>query len=387
MQCDYYDAGRCRSCTLMGVPYTAQLRSGQQQVEEILAGHVPARAWLPPVGGRESRFRNKAKLVVAGRKGAPTLGILDDGGRGVDLRHCGLHEEPLHRAILALADLLPGSGLTPYDVPTRQGELKHVLLTVSPDAELMARFVLRSPGQRARVEELLVRWRTAVPGLRVASINLQPEHKAVLEGPEEIVLSAERTLPMRVGAITLHLGTRSFFQTNTPIATELYAQVAGWVAADRPGTVWDLYCGVGGFALACATAAPGWTPQVLGVEVSPEAVASARLSAAELGLSDSVRFLPGDATLQLGASADGASGVHEVPEAVVVNPPRRGIGPRLAAALEGSGARTLVYSSCNAASLATDLEQLPSWQVERARLFDMFPQTRHHEVAVLLRRR
>src|SRR5690606_1133108 len=237
----------------------------------------PARAWLPPVGGRESRFRNKAKLVVAGRKGAPTLGILDDGGRGVDLRHCGLHEEPLHRAILALADLLPGSGLTPYDVPTRQGELKHVLLTVSPDAELMARFVLRSPGQRARVEELLVRWRTAVPGLRVASINLQPEHKAVLEGPEELVLSAAPTLPMRVGAITLHLGTRSFFQTNTPIATELYAQVAGWVAADRPGTVWDLYCGVGGFALACATAAPGWTPQVLGVEVSPEAVASARL--------------------------------------------------------------------------------------------------------------
>ena len=60
---------------------------------------------------------------------------------------------------------------------------------------------------------------------------------------------------------------------------------------------------------------------------------------------------------------------------------------RLAAALERSGARTLVYSSCNAASLATDLEQLPSWEVERARLFDMFPQTRHHEVTVLLRRR
>ncbi|WP_134773356.1 methyltransferase domain-containing protein [Ornithinimicrobium flavum] len=394
MQCDYFDAGRCRSCTLMGVPYAAQLASGQRRVAETLERHVPAEVWLPPVSGPESHFRNKAKLVVGGRKGAPTLGILDDGGRGVDLRHCGLHEEPLHRAILALADLLPGSGLTPYDVPSRQGELKHVLLSVSPDAELMARFVLRSPGQRARVEELLARLRTALPGLRVASINLQPEHKAVLEGPEEVVLTPERTLPMRVGAMTLHLGTRSFFQTNTQVAGALYAQVAQWVAAERPRSVWDLYCGVGGFALACATAAPGWTPDVLGVEVSAEAVASARLGAEQLGLTDHVHFRTGDATAQLDAAAPLDADAGPDPEAgradpqtLVVNPPRRGIGPRLAGALERSGAATVVYSSCNPSSLATDLSRLPSWRVERARLFDMFPQTSHHEVAVLLHRR
>lgn len=382
MQCDYFDAGVCCSCTLMGVPYPAQVTSGQEQVARILAGHVPAEAWLPPFAGRESHFRNKAKLVVGGRKGTPTLGILDTGGRGVDLRHCGLHEEALHRAIVSLADLLAGSGLTPYDVPTRQGELKHVLLTVSPDAELMARFVLRSPGQRGRVEEVLAGLRTAVPGLRVASINLQPEHKAVLEGREEIVLTRERTLPMRVGPITLHLGTRSFFQTNTEVAAALYTQVADWVATRRPSSLWDLYCGVGGFALRCATALPDRTPPILGVEVSEEAVVSARLSASELGLSDHVRFRAGDATGQL----DGSNHL-DGPDAVVVNPPRRGIGPRLAAALERSGAQTLVYSSCNAVSLATDLGHLPSWEVEQARLFDMFPQTRHHEVAVLLRRR
>ncbi|QFG68606.1 methyltransferase domain-containing protein [Ornithinimicrobium pratense] len=378
MQCDYFDAGACGSCTLMGVPYAAQLASTQRTAAAYLAEHVPHDRWLDPQPSREAGFRNKAKLVVGGRKGAPTLGILDPGGEGVELRHCGLYEAELHRAVLVLADLVASSGLTPYDVPTRQGELKHLLVTVSPDAQLMVRLVLRSPGQLSRVRELAGPLRQALPGLRVLSVNLQPEHKAVLEGSEELVLSEQDTLPMRVNDLVLHLGTRSFFQTNTAVAAALYAQAARWVdgvdGGQGPRVLWDLYCGVGGFALHCA--APG--REVLGVEVSQDAVASARRSAEEQGLTDT-HFHEGDATTMLGEAG--------APDMVVVNPPRRGLGPRLAGRLEQSHVQHLVYSSCNARSLAGDLSRMPSWQVERARLFDMFPQTDHHEVAVLLRRR
>lgn len=378
MQCDYFDAGACRSCTLMGVPYAVQLATTQRTVAAYLAGHVTPDRWLDPQPSRESAFRNKAKLAVGGRKGSPTLGILHPGGEGVDLRHCGLYEPELHRAVLVLADLVADSGLTPYDVPTRQGELKHLLVTVSPDAQLMVRLVLRSPGQLSRVRELAGPLQEALPGLRVLSVNVQPEHKAVLEGPEELVLSEQDTLPMRVNELVLHLGTRSFFQTNTAVAAALYAQVARWVdgldAGRGPKLLWDLYCGVGGFALHCA--APG--RQVLGVEVSPDAVASARRSAEELGLTDT-RFEARDATTLL-AEADG-------PDTVVVNPPRRGLGARLTSRLEEGGVEHLVYSSCNARTLAADLSRMPSWRVEQASLFDMFPQTDHHEVAVLLRRR
>ena len=72
---------------------------------------------------------------------------------------------------------------------------------------------------------------------------------------------------------------------------------------------------------------------------------------------------------------------------VVVNPPRRGIGEHLARTLDGSGAHTVIYSSCNPTTLAADLEHLASFDVTAARLFDMFPHTHHAEVAVLLRRR
>ncbi len=93
-----------------------------------------------------------------------------------------------------------------------------------------------------------------------------------------------------------------------------------------------------------------------------------------------MRFAVGDATVLGGAPS-------ELPDAVVVNPPRRGIGEDLAGWLEGSGIPYLLYSSCNARTLARDLAHLPGYRPVRARLLDMFPQTEHYEVLMLLRRR
>src|SRR5690606_33302922 len=93
VQCDYFDAGVCRSCTLMGVDYDAQLADKVAHAERLLAPWTDAAEaqvqWLPPVASRPEAFRNKAKMVVGGTVDAPTLGILDAARRGVDLRGCG----------------------------------------------------------------------------------------------------------------------------------------------------------------------------------------------------------------------------------------------------------------------------------------------------------
>lgn len=387
MQCDYFDAGVCRSCTLMGQPYDAQLHDLQSAVADQLSDHVPRDRWLTPATGPESHFRNKAKLVVGGTRQRPTFGILDRAGLGVDLRDCGLYEPGLHTAVRQLADFVTELGLTPYDVPRRTGELKHLIVTHSPDGESMIRFVLRSPGQLGRLERALPQLRAAVPSTRVVSANLLPEHKAALEGDEELLLTTDEALPMRLGDITLHLRPRSFFQTNTTVAAQLYSQAQQWISQVSPTSVLDLFCGVGGFALHAAlgldTPRPPLSPStrpasVRGVELSAEAVASARLSASEIvGREElgAIQFETGDATHALDGN----------PDLVIVNPPRRGIGA-LAAALQRSEVPHVLYSSCNATSLAADLGAMPAYRVERARLFDMFPQTRHHEVLVLLSR-
>lgn len=358
----------------MRVPYERQVVDLQSQVGDTLAGVVDARAWAAPFVGSESGFRNKAKLVVGGTKGAPTFGILDADLRGVALPECGLYEPPLKSALDTLVPAVAELGLVPFDVRARQGELKHLIVTGSPDGGLMVRFVLRSPGQLPRIRRGLDSLRQAVPRLHVVSANLQPEHKAVLEGEEEILLSEAETLPMRVDDLTLHLRPRSFFQTNTQVAAGLYCQARAWIAEIDPASVLDLYCGVGGFALHAALA-PGRPRRVEGVEIAADAVASARRSAVDRGLD--VGFDVGDARSLTDLD-------HEL---VVVNPPRRGIGEDLCAAIERAAPEHVVYSSCNSTTLAKDLEALPGYGVARARLFDMFPQTRHHEVMVLLERR
>ncbi|MCY7400652.1 MAG: methyltransferase, partial [Nocardioides sp.] len=252
------------------------------------------------------------------------------------------------------------------------------LLTESPDGELMLRLVMRSTALEARVRSRLPGLMEVLPTLRVVTINIQPAHKAVLEGDREIVLTDASALPMRLATgVTLRLGPKAFFQTNTLVAEALYEQARTWVESLDVRTIWDLYCGVGGFALHLA----GVDREVLGVEVSADAIDAARDTASDtaIRLGMDVGFVAADATAY-------ALGSGAVPDLVVVNPPRRGIGPELAGWLESSDVRHVVYSSCNAESLARDLALMPSLRPLGARVLDMFPHTTHYEVIVLLAR-
>jgi 23S rRNA (uracil747-C5)-methyltransferase len=367
VDCHHYDAHRCRSCTLLEVPRAQQLSDKEAHARSL----VPSPVWLPTVAGPDAGFRNKAKMAVGGTAAAPTLGILDRSRAGIDLRDCALHSPGLTAALEVVAAFVTRADLTPYDVTTRRGELKHVLLTESPDGDLMLRLVVRSTADETRIRKHLPWLLEALPPLRVVSLNVQPTHAAVLEGEREIVLTPESSLPMRLEGLELALRPQGFFQTNTLVAAALYAQAREWVAGlPDVRTAWDLYCGVGGFAL--AVAGPGRT--VTGVEVSAEAVAAAQATAP-----DGVTFVAGDATAW-------ALGQPGAPDLVVVNPPRRGIGEDLARWLEVGEASYVVYSSCNAESLARDLELMPSLRPVEARVLDMFPQTTHYEVLVLLTR-
>lgn len=388
LRCHYYEAGRCRSCALIESPYAAQLEAKQQRCLELLP-QAPSGGWLRPFSGGDRGFRNRAKLVVGGRAGEVTFGILDYEGQGVDLRECAIQDARITAAIPKLATFLEATGLPPYEVPTRSGEVKFVHVTVSPSSELMVRFVVRSEHALRVLRSHLTELRELLPHAAVISVNLLPEHKAVLEGEREELLLGS-SLPMRLGfeeqPLTLHLRPQSFFQTNTAVAQELYAQVASWVAGARPASLWDLYCGVGGFALHCGLLRAeggvehgGQAGEIVGVELSEAAVESARRSSYEANIES--RFVVADATeFALAAQRD------ELPELVIVNPPRRGLGDTLAGWLEQSEIRHLVYSSCNPVSLAKDLARMPSYAVREARVFDMFPHTSHLEVAVLLER-
>lgn len=429
--CSLHDAGECRSCPDLARPLPEQLAAKQAQVASLLAdGPAPVArdTWLPPAGSAPTGFRNKAKMAVSGNVSAPVLGLADRFGGSLDLRGCPLHVDAIQESLPVLGQLVTGLGLEPYHIAADRGELKYLLLTASPTGALMVRWVLRSHRHVGTLRRALPRIRRALPQLEVMSANIQPVRQAVLEGEEEILLGLAEGMSDRLQmdlllpaqdvpgrpegreaeetVLPLLLPTRSFFQTNTAVAEELYATARQWaaqwasrrrVAGGRAGAdagrigagskrgavplrLWDLFCGVGGFALALASHPALHGAQVRGVELSASAIHGAQASARLMGLDPRrVWFEAGDARV-----LDPRSG--DVPDLLVVNPPRRGIGPDLAQRIEASGVGRVLYSSCNPSSLVSDLAAMPSLRVRRARLFDMFPHTGHAEVLVELGR-
>ncbi len=375
MQCSYFDAHLCRSCSAMGVPYGQQLQAKDDDARALLHPDDSVN-WLTPQSSEESKFRNKAKIVIAGSVLNPTLGIVTRDGQGIDLSGCGLYDPTISAMMPVLRELITRAKLTPYNIATRKGELKNILVTVSSSGESMIRFVVRS-------KKLLVAIRAEIPwlqqeiaGLKVVTVNLLRDPVALVEGAEEIILTEQQTLPMQLDQLTLHLRPQSFFQTNTAIANALYQQGQEWIEEVRPASVWDLYCGVGGFGLHAALAS---TAQVTGVELSAEAIESGRRTAQDLGIR-TINFHAEDATAFALNTRD------SYPDVLVVNPPRRGIGNELTDWIENSSIKTVIYSSCNARSLARDMERMPSYRLRAARVLDMFPQTSHYEVIALLQR-
>ena len=372
MHCALYDAGRCRSCQWLTQPPGEQLSAKMADLHHLLAG-FPVAEWCAPVSGPERAFRNKAKMVVSGSVEKPLLGMLHRDGTPEDLCDCPLYPASFAPVFAALKPFIARAGLTPYNVARRRGELKYLLLTESQlDGGMMLRFVLRSENKLAQLRAALPWLQAQLPQLKVISVNLQPVHMAIMEGEREIFLTEQQALAERFNNVPLWIRPQSFFQTNPTVASRLYATARDWVRQLPVTHMWDLFCGVGGFGLHCATP----EMRLTGIEISPEAIACATQSAAELGLTN-LQFQALDSTRF-------ATAQESVPQLVLVNPPRRGIGKALCDYLGKTRPQFIIYSSCNAQTMAKDIASLAGYRIERVQLFDMFPHTAHYEVLTLL---
>lgn len=375
MQCALFNADRCRSCQWIEQPISEQLAAKMVDLQTLLADFSVAE-WCAPVSGPEQGFRNKAKMVVSGSVEKPLLGMLHRDGTPEDLTDCPLYPETFAPVFAALKPFIARAGLTPYNVARKRGELKYVLLTESQkEGGMMLRFVLRSQSKLEQLRAALPWLQAQLPQLKVITANIQPVHMAIMEGEQEIFFTQQQALAETFNGVPLWIRPQSFFQTNPTVASSLYATARDWVRALPVKHMWDLFCGVGGFGLHCAT--PEMT--LTGIEIAPEAIACAKQSAAELGL-EKLHFQALDSTQF--ATAQG-----EVPQLVLVNPPRRGIGKALCDYLSEMAPEFIVYSSCNAQSMAKDFTHLAGYQVAKVQLFDMFPHTAHYEVLTLLVRR
>lgn len=314
------------------------------------------------------------KLSVTGTAAEPVIGLLDPSLEGTELLNCPLHLPKLNEIAHFIKEKIISEKLHPYEPKRRLGELKGLIMMSNKScSEIIVRFVLRSRDLQKRIERVSGELQNNFPRVKVVSINLQPVHHAILEGEEEILLSDDTIIWEELNGIAIAYGPQSFMQVTPEITEKLYYEAQRILSHYNVREVTELFCGSGGFLLTCAGAGISG----IGLELSHDAVLCAQKAAVKNGITN-VSFITADLSKELQPGTISR-------EAVIVNPPRRGIGGAVCKMILESRPKYILYSSCNPNSLCEDLKALSkAYKIDSITPFDMFPMTNHLEVLCLL---
>ena len=408
LECHHYQSDRCRSCQWIEKDLAHQIIEKENHLIQLLKTTPFYDNDYPSLlqetqSGPISEFRNKAKMVALGGAHNPSLGIENHHGKIVSLVDCPLYTPDMQELLLGIQEWIQVAGIPPYRKDKQKGELKYVLVTQNRQNEFMVRLVLRSLDIQKRIEERLPLLQEKFPKIKVLTINIQSEHKAIIEGHQEIILSDKNYLVESLNDIPLAMTPGGFFQTNSHLAETLYKTASLWAYStveqmnnqchlDKNNAeinIWDLFCGVGGFGISISQYFKKQllNPILTGIEISPEAIHAATTTANKIHLKN-ISFQAMD-------SQDYTSNKTFVkkyeksnsPHIMIVNPPRRGISQSVCEFIESSQVLSIIYSSCEAKTLASDLCMMPSYEIKKIQIFDLFPHTAHYETLCLLQRK
>lgn len=376
MKCDYFIHSKCSSCNLLNLEYKKTIELKESHLESLFNG-VDLKL-KPSIGLNDhvEHSRNKAKLAAYNGIEEIEFGYYDKDQSFHELEDCPLHSEGINDIVKVIKEILPLYKINAYDLKEKKGELKYLILSKSiSHNDYLIRFILRSKESLDRLKKLSVELKNQYPQIKVITANIQPEHMAILEGPEEICLTSEDSIVHVYEDVHLFLGARSFFQVTPEIAQKLYGRIGEIVLQEKIDSFLDLYCGVGAFSFFAAR----YAKEVVGVEISPEAIEFAKKSRGANKIKGSLEFYAQDVNAFLKGDISHAN-------AVMVNPPRRGLSSEIIGNIKSLKPQYIFYSSCNAESLKRDYDELKeSYQIVESQIFDMFPFTNHYETLIILK--
>ena len=378
-------ANDCGGCTLQHLADSAQTRWKARQIQQTMQriGGIDVAPAEPLVDSdRCLGYRNRALIPLKrDQNGRLKAGYYRPRSHKiVNLNHCPVLDprldalvEPLKRDLDATGwpadhDLIDGQGLRHLGLRLASASGDILITLISSHAEL--------PG----LEELAQSWLQRWPAVKGVCLNLQPKANNLVLGRTTHCLAGVPTIEEQFCGIKLSLSSTTFVQVNTPQAERIVQRLCDWLEIQCPGgSVVDAYCGVGTISLPLAKR--GF--HVQGLELNPDSVEQARINAMHNGLSSHCSFDAGDVADLLASQLSDC-------QALVLDPPRRGLDPRVVASIIDQPPAALAYLSCDPATQARDLKALLSpagpYELEMLQPVDFFPQTTHLESLALLKR-
>ena len=380
--CPY--SGRCGGCQYRHMSYEEELAAKGQRVRDALERVGGVHLELPPVLGAESplRYRNKVQFPVGiDKNGVPCIGFY--AGRThriVPCPDCKLQPSVLNEIGNALCAFFAQQVIRPYDEQSGKGLVRHIFLRRGAHSGQIMVCLVCTRAKLPHAEQLCTALRGQFPAISTILLNVNAKNTNVILGSENHILYGPGYIEDTLCGVPVRLGPLSFYQVNTLAAERLYGVAAQYAQLTPDDTLLDLYCGMGTIGLSMA----GQCRELIGVEIVPEAIESAKANAARMGeaVAAKSRFFCADAGQA--ATQLAAEGLH--PDIVMLDPPRKGCDEATLSAVVRMAPRRVVYVSCNPATAARDAAWLEQngYHAEKVQPVDLFPRTKHVETVVLL---
>ena len=379
-------AGPCGGCSLRHLDYAAELRAKQESVldafRRIGGLEVPVLDILPSPDA--DRYRNKVQFPVGiDKNGVPCIGFY--AGRThriVPCPDCKLQPSVLNEIGNALCAFFAQQGIRPYDEQSGKGLVRHIFLRRGAHSGQIMVCLVCTRAKLPHAEQLCTALRGQFPAISTILLNVNAKNTNVILGSENHILYGPGYIEDTLCGVPVRLGPLSFYQVNTLAAERLYGVAAQYAQLTPDDTLLDLYCGMGTIGLSMAEQCR----ELIGVEIVPEAIESAKANAARMGeaVAAKSRFFCADAGQA--ATQLAAEGLH--PDIVMLDPPRKGCDEATLSAVARMAPRRVVYVSCNPATAARDAAwmEMNGYHAEKVQPVDLFPRTKHVEAIVSLQR-
>ena len=369
-------ANRCGGCQYMGIPYEKQLASKQEKVQNLF----PTYKEIQPVIGMENPvyYRCKVQAAFGWQKGKVISGTYEAAShRIVPVEECMLEDQQADAILATIRKLMTSFKIMPYNEDRRTGIMRHVLIRKGYfTGQILVVLVTGSyqfPGKNNFVSALC----KAHPEITTVIHNINGAKTSMVLGDQQKTVKGPGFINDQLLGCTFRISAGSFYQVN-PIQTEkLYSQALQMAELSGTDSVLDAYCGTGTIGILAAKAAK----TVIGVELNRQAVQDAIINA-KINQVQNIRFVCDDA----GKFLQKAAAKNEVPEVVIMDPPRAGSDEAFLSALVYASPKKVVYISCNPETQARDVRYLTKhgYKITKMQPVDLFPNTDHVENVCLL---
>jgi 23S rRNA (uracil-5-)-methyltransferase rumA len=394
--CEHF--GVCGGCKWQNLPYEEQLRFKTGQVRDQLAriGKIALPEIAPCLGSARTQFyRNKLEFTFADRRwltreeveggadigAAPALGFHIPGmfDKVLDIRKCWLQPDPSNDIRMETKRFCVENGYTFHNAREHTGLMRNMIVRTASTGEVMVTVVFGAD-DRERIAALLDHLAAAFPQITSLCYVVNTKLNDSVGDLDPVCYKGKDHIVEEMEGLRFKVGPKSFYQTNSEQAYELYKVAREFADLKPEDVLYDLYTGTGTIANFCAA----HCRRVVGIEYVPEAIADAKINSEINGIGNTV-FYAGDMKQVLSDEFVAANGR---PDVIILDPPRAGVDEPVIGVILRAAPERIVYVSCNPATQARDLALLDAdYRVEAVQPVDMFPHTHHVENVVKLVRR